>query len=246
MVPPAAAITSRPTAELPVKLTMSIRGSVVSSLLARVDAARRDHVDDTGRDSVCSSMIRASARPASGVNGDGLSTRVFLRPARAPTFIRFRLCGKFHGVSIATTPSGSWRSSVVPPRRSAPMVSSIGCQPVRPRMQYHEGQTRRSGSAARWRCPAPLRPATGRRTRRAGRIKRIAELILEAPCANPGSCLARRPGVEGASRGRHRRVDLPMLASGAGAIVVSVAGETSSYLADASGARPTGRRRKAT
>ena len=34
IVPPAAAMTCLPTAELPVKLTMSIRGSVVSSLLA--------------------------------------------------------------------------------------------------------------------------------------------------------------------------------------------------------------------
>ena len=36
IVPPAADITSRPTAELPVKLTMSIRASVVSSLLASI------------------------------------------------------------------------------------------------------------------------------------------------------------------------------------------------------------------
>ena len=63
MVPPAAAITSRPTAELPVKLTMSIRGSVVSSLLASMPLGVTA-LTTPGGISVCSSMIRARARPA--------------------------------------------------------------------------------------------------------------------------------------------------------------------------------------
>ena len=49
MASPAARMTSQPTAELPVKLIMSMRGSVVSSLAAsRPDG--RDDIDHTGRD----------------------------------------------------------------------------------------------------------------------------------------------------------------------------------------------------
>ncbi len=81
IVSPAADITSRPTTELPVKLTMSTRGSVVSSLAAStLDGVTT--LTTPGGMSVCSSMSRASAKPASGVSGDGLSTTV-LPAARA-------------------------------------------------------------------------------------------------------------------------------------------------------------------
>ena len=59
-------------------------------------------------------MMRASASPASGVSGEGLSTTVLPAASALFTFITLRQCGKFHGVRMDTTPSGSWRSSVVP------------------------------------------------------------------------------------------------------------------------------------
>ena len=113
MVAPAADMTSHPTAELPVKLTMSMRGSVVSSLAASTPDGVTTFTTPGGM-SVYSLIIRASASPASGVNGDGLSTTVFPAASALLTFITFRQCGKFHGVRIDTTPSGSCRSSVVP------------------------------------------------------------------------------------------------------------------------------------
>ena len=106
IVPPAAAITSRPTTELPVKLTMSIRGSTVSSLLDSMSVGVTT-LTTPGGISVCSWMIRASANPASGASGDGLSTTVLPAASAAQTFITLRVCGKFHGVRIDTTPSGS-------------------------------------------------------------------------------------------------------------------------------------------
>ena len=102
----AAAITSRPTAELPVKLTMSTRGSVVSNLLAsRLVGVIT--LTTPGGISVYSSTMRASASPASGVNGDGLRTIVLPAASALPSFIALRVCGKFHGVIAETTPSGS-------------------------------------------------------------------------------------------------------------------------------------------
>ena len=77
--------------------------------------------------SVCWSMIRANARPASGVSGDGLRTTVLPAASALDTFITFRLCGKFHGVSTETTPRGSWRSSVVPAAPYASIGSSVNC-----------------------------------------------------------------------------------------------------------------------
>ena len=85
---------------------MSIRGSVVSSLLASMLLGVTT-LTTPGGISVCSSMIRASARPAIGVSGDGLSTTVFPAANALLTFIMLRLCGKCHGVRIDTTPSGS-------------------------------------------------------------------------------------------------------------------------------------------
>lgn len=81
IVSPAADMTWRPTTELPVKLTMSIRGSVVSNLAASTPEGVTT-LTTPGGISVCSSMIRASASPASGVSGEGLSTTV-LPAARA-------------------------------------------------------------------------------------------------------------------------------------------------------------------
>ena len=106
MASPAARMTSQPTAELPVKLIMSMRGSVVSSLAA----SRPDGVTTLttpGGMSVCSSMIWASASPASGVSGEGLSTTVLPAASALFTFMTLRQCGKFHGVRIDTTPRGS-------------------------------------------------------------------------------------------------------------------------------------------
>ena len=75
MVSPAADMTWRPTSVLPVKLIMSIRGSVVSSWAGSMPDGVTTLTTPGGM-SVCSSMRRASASPASGVSGEGLSTTV--------------------------------------------------------------------------------------------------------------------------------------------------------------------------
>ena len=105
-VSPAADMTWRPTTELPVKLIMSIRGSVVSSLAASTPDGVTT-LTTPGGISVCSSMRRASASPASGVSGEGLSTTVLPAASALFSFMTLRQCGKFHGVRIDTTPSGS-------------------------------------------------------------------------------------------------------------------------------------------
>ena len=106
MVSAAPAITLRPTAELPVKLTMSTRGSTVSVRLASTLVGVTTLTTPAGM-SVSSSMSRASARAASGVSGEGLSTTVLPAASATPTFMALSVCGKFHGVRMLTTPSGS-------------------------------------------------------------------------------------------------------------------------------------------
>ena len=203
---------------------MSTRGSVVSSLLASTLLGVTTLTTPAGM-SVCSSMIRASARPASGVSGDGLSTTVLPAASARLTFITLRLCGKFHGVRIDTTPSGSWRSSVVPrgPVRVDRLVGELrgefAC------VQRHErGTVDLDQSLVRGAAPLGLR----QRVEVVGLLhQRIAQLV-EAPGALLRARDGPRPGVERAPRGGDRGVDLGEAGSGAWAIVSSVAGETSS------------------
>ena len=85
---------------------MSIRGSVLSSLAASTPDGVTTLTTPGGM-SVYSSIIRASASPASGVSGEGLRTMVLPAASALFTFITLRMCGKFHGVRIDTTPRGS-------------------------------------------------------------------------------------------------------------------------------------------
>ena len=104
---------------------MSTRGSSVSTLLASTPLGVTTLTTPGGM-SVSSSMIRASASPANGVSGDGLRTIVLPAASAARSFITFSVCGKFHGVMAATTPSGSYRNSVVPAAPHASMGASTG------------------------------------------------------------------------------------------------------------------------
>jgi len=116
----AAAITRRPVAVEPVKLTMSTRGSPVSSspMAGSLDVTT---LNTPAGMSVCSATNRPRARPHHGVSGAGFSTTVQPAASAGATLARLIWWGTFHGVMAATTPMGlrSVQRSAGPPRVSA-------------------------------------------------------------------------------------------------------------------------------
>ena len=109
IVSEAPAMTLRPVAVDPVKLTMSTRGSVDSSAPTAWSA------DDTilttpGGMSVSSAMIRPSTVAHHGVSGAGLRTTVLPAARAGPNLARLIWWGTFHGVTAPTTPVASRRT----------------------------------------------------------------------------------------------------------------------------------------
>ncbi len=100
-----------PTTSDPVKVTMSTRGSVVSTRPTSASPVTTLSVPG-GSSAASAASARTSAEK--GVNGDGLSTTVLPIASAGPTFQRLRKKGKLKGVMAATTPTGSWRTTSLP------------------------------------------------------------------------------------------------------------------------------------
>ena len=108
-----------PTAVDPVNVTMSTRGSVVSTSPTRWSDGVTMFTTPAGM-SVSSTISFPSIVPIQGVSGAGLSTTVLPAASAGPSLAMFRYSGKFHGVMAATTPIGSRRMS----RRCQPPIDS--------------------------------------------------------------------------------------------------------------------------
>ena len=102
----AAAMIARPVAVEPVKDTMSIRGSVVSTAATSLDRGVTT-LKTPGGMSVSSATSRPSSQASHGVSGAGLRTTVQPAASAGPTLARLIWVGTFHGVIAATTPTGS-------------------------------------------------------------------------------------------------------------------------------------------
>ena len=98
---------------------------------------------------------RASAARAASPGGAGFQTTVFPSARAGPIFPHGIAIGLFHGVTTATTPSGTRRNADSGPRRAGP-------PPAGPDGIAHEGRGRRASAS-------PARPAFRRRPRSRGR-----------------------------------------------------------------------------
>src|SRR6201999_1716893 len=100
---PQAPATSLPEDVEPVNDTLSTPGLVTR---ARPMSVAPGNTLKTPAGSPALSATSASSSASSGVSGDGLSTTV-LPAASAGTYLNAdSVCGKFHGVIAATTPTG--------------------------------------------------------------------------------------------------------------------------------------------
>src|ERR1700712_4181260 len=101
-----------PTAVDPVKLTLSTPGWSVSS--SPVEAPPLTTLT-TPSGSPASSMACVSTPNSSGASGAGLRTTVQPAASAGPSFKAAMNSGVFHGTMATTTPTGTWRTSTVPP-----------------------------------------------------------------------------------------------------------------------------------
>ena len=75
--------------------------------------------------SSASAIASASKKLSSTVSDDGFSTTVQPAANAGASFMNANVCGKFHGTMAPTTPSGSRRTSVVPPSRPGRISSKV-------------------------------------------------------------------------------------------------------------------------
>src|SRR5665213_1697844 len=102
----AQAISRRPTAVDPVKLTMSTFGSSARICATALSEVETMFTTPTGI-SVSSAMILPTAEADHGVSGAGFSTVVQPAPKAALSLAKLTCIGAFHGVIQAATPTGS-------------------------------------------------------------------------------------------------------------------------------------------
>src|SRR5262245_24094415 len=120
--------TSRPAQVDPVNDTVSTPALATS---ARPTSAPPGTTLNTPAGTPAFAATSASSSPSSGVSGDGLSTTV--QPAaNAGTYLNAAwVCGTFHGVTAATTPTGTYDTRVRVPTGVC-LVSPTGSCSIRP------------------------------------------------------------------------------------------------------------------
>ncbi len=99
----------RPVAVEPVNVTMSTRGSLVSTSPSSWSDGVTMLTTPAGM-SVSSAISLPSMVPDHGVSGAGFSTTVLPAASAGPSLAMLRYSGKFHGVIAVTTPTASRRS----------------------------------------------------------------------------------------------------------------------------------------
>ena len=104
------AISIDPTRVEPVKDSLRTVGFAVSS--APMAAGRPVTMLITPAGIPARSASTPSASAENGVNSDGLITTVQPAASAGPTFRVIIALGKFHGVMIAETPTGSFRTTI--------------------------------------------------------------------------------------------------------------------------------------
>ncbi len=117
----ATSITRLPAATEPVKATLSTPGCPTRYSLTSRSAGR---TDSTPSGSPASRAMSARMYESSGASGDGLRMTVDPVSSAGASLAAATNCGTFHGMTAATTPTGSRRTRIGP---SAPWrCSSYG------------------------------------------------------------------------------------------------------------------------